>query len=292
METRLDPRPPGAPEAPDEDFGISTWAVEVLLRPRVAAHTPAWHAARREVLTATGVAVVLGFKLPYKKAVDLFHELAGPAEAVADPAANWFVRRAMDHGTQYEPEACQHFSRETGMELVDEADVGLLVHPTHPWLAATPDRLLARYPYVLEAKCPYTGAIQPRCRADYYAQMQTQMAVTGARGGYLVQYRPFAKDPLKDGTRRPRQLDVVHVPFDPEFWEEAVPVLRDFWAAVVAERTHRATGAGGREFEPPPSLVAWNCSLTRARLMRDGHSDAPRQPMKTGKAFGKAPKKK
>ncbi len=95
----------------------------------------------------------------------------------------------MAWGTLKEDLVARAFASETGLAVLPSP--GLLRHPHHTWMLATPDRLLPTEQAVLEVKCtgradgwglPGTDEVPEH----YLLQVQHQMAVLGAGQAYLA----------------------------------------------------------------------------------------------------------
>jgi len=107
----------------------------------------AWLEERKPYITATGCASIEGNN-PYetsqeylrKKVRDLCGE---PSEFVMSPA--------VQHGAEMENVARDYYEYHTGAEVTE---TGLIVHPTHSFLAASPDGLIG-LDGCIEIKCPY-----------------------------------------------------------------------------------------------------------------------------------------
>jgi putative phage-type endonuclease len=107
-----------------------------------------------------------------------------------------FSNAAMEWGTQTEPEARAAYSARTG-ELVEE--VGFIDHPTIEGAGASPDGIGEG---LVEIKCPQTNTmlewiLTRTIPARYLAQMQFQMAVTGAKFCDFAAYDPRLPEHLQ-----------------------------------------------------------------------------------------------
>lgn len=197
----------------------------VLGRNRIDSHCESWHPMRRCMLTASGAGAVMGLckytsrnQMLRRKTGQLKHEIV-PTLATA-------------HGTRTEDTAREWVCKVTGLSLVRNPDdgkgmdVGLLQHPIHKWLGATPDGVF-RCGLLLEIKCPLTRAIRHDVPAEYYAQMQVQMEVADLEGCVFAQYKPatvFQRGMLDILLiRRNREWFTYNfnLYFNP-FWEEVV----------------------------------------------------------------------
>jgi putative phage-type endonuclease len=89
---------------------------------------------------------------------------------------------ATEWGTAHEPDARAAYEAETG-HLVEE--VGLIVHPEHDWLAASPDGLVDD-----DGACEFKAPFRKRCYGcvpDYYLD-QCQLVMACARRTWLDFY--------------------------------------------------------------------------------------------------------
>jgi len=108
-----------------------------------------------------------------------------------------FSNAAMEWGTQTEPEARAAYSAKTG-ELVEE--VGFIDHPTIAGAGASPDGVVGEG--LVEIKAPNTATmlewiLTRTIPARYLAQMQFQMAVTGAKWCDFAAYDPRLPEHLQ-----------------------------------------------------------------------------------------------
>jgi len=108
-----------------------------------------------------------------------------------------FSNAAMEWGTQTEPEARAAYSAKTG-ELVEE--VGFIDHPTIAGAGASPDGVVGEG--LVEIKAPNTATmlewiLTRTIPARYLAQMQFQMAVTGAKFCDFAAYDPRLPEHLQ-----------------------------------------------------------------------------------------------
>ena len=103
------------------------------------------------------------------------------AEILTGQAPEHFTNSAMQHGTETEPVARNHYEHITG-RIVSE--VGLICHPTIERLAGSPDGVMSDRG--LEIKCPYTAThietlLKGTVKKQYVIQMQVNMMCTGLK---------------------------------------------------------------------------------------------------------------
>ena len=204
-------------------------ATEALFRrPQWTQRTPEWYAKRRDLLTASDVASALGI-VPY-------------ASYRGDPRAECLKKKLdnaplqamfLIHGVKYEDEA-----RDAAMSALGETsfDFGLIVHPRHEWLAASPDGITATGRAV-EVKCPQKRVIVPgEVPEHYWPQVQVQMEVCDVDQTIFVQYKPgflTGGDPF---------VDIVVVERDRRWFEANVGAMRAFWEEYMAKRDGHTPG--------------------------------------------------
>jgi putative phage-type endonuclease len=197
---------------------------KLFSREQFPQRTPEWFEARRGLITASDAAAALGIK-PYKT-------------YRGDPRADLLAKKlndapvqgmALAHGVKYEDAA-----RDAAMaELGDTCyEFGLLVHPEHPWLAASPDGVTATGKCV-EIKCPLRRKITPGGPIPeiYEVQVQLQLAVTDMETALFIQYQPAHVSE----TGQPF-MDIQTVKRDREWFDRALPELKRFYDEYQAAR--------------------------------------------------------
>ena len=140
-----------------------------------------------------------------------------PSEFVGNIATSW--------GTNHETEAREAFEYHVGTRV---APATFVVHPTLPWLGASPDGYVDNYA-LLEIKCPYGLRDKPKPvpfktikeQPHYYAQMQIQMYCTDEVACYFWQWTP-----------RGNSLSVVE--YDEWYISKIMPKLREFYMEFLA----------------------------------------------------------
>lgn len=189
---------------------------QLLKRWRIMQHTDEWYAERKLRLTASDIAGVLGLN-PYSSRKKVFLKKTGRGGGFK---GNKFTA----HGLEQEPKAQALYEVVTGKKLVKE-DVGLMVHPHYRMFGASPDGVLMYDAILLEIKCPFTRVITHSVPGHYMPQMQFQMFVTGIPVCHFVQYKPTTQ--WSEGV-----FDIVVVPYDQKWMDEALPKLLSFWKEV------------------------------------------------------------
>ena len=108
--------------------------------------------------------------------------------------------------------------------------VGLVAHPQLGFVAATPDGIVSNE-LILKAVCPegntllrnvacLDGDLKLRRGHEYYSQVQVQMACCGAR------YCDFF-------VWTPRKTARDRIEFDPDFWEQKIGKVHEFYMECV-----------------------------------------------------------
>lgn len=193
---------------------------ELLTRKQWAQRTPEWYEIRRTLLTASDVAGALGIK-PFASYKGCTRADLLKKKLENRPFANMFTA----HGQKYEDEARDLMASFLGEKVID---FGLLVHPQHSWLAASPDGVTESGKCV-EIKCPLRRAIQPGVIPHHYvSQVQVQMAVCNLDSTLFVQYKPAHMNP----DRKPF-LDITVVERDDAWLERNLPIMKSFYDEYI-----------------------------------------------------------
>ena len=154
----------------------------IIARPNIPQRTPAWYEQSRNVLTASEFSAILGTERALAT-------LAVQKSQIPPQEGNTHSRHAcatsemgpMDWGVRFEPVVKQILKKMWGATILD---IGRLMHPTDPHLAASPDGLMMaaddsmRVGRLIEIKCPIRRAITGKIPFEYWCQMQIQMEVT------------------------------------------------------------------------------------------------------------------
>lgn len=186
--------------------------------------TPEWFEARKGKVTGSRVGAILGLS-PFQKPKDVLRAMVrdyhgAESEFTGNPATTY--------GQQFEAFAQGDFELETGLD-VDQ--VGLVVHPSHEWLAASPDGLID-HDAVLEIKCPFGKRDSAEFASiidqpHYYAQVQIEMYCTGRKRCHFYQWS-------SQGSR----LETVD--FSMTWIESNLHKLREFYDWYLSELDNEA----------------------------------------------------
>lgn len=151
----------------------------LLNKPNVAQRSQAWYDQSRTVLTASEFSSILG--TPRAVGSLAFQKTQPPREHGSSSAISTAEMGPMDWGVRFEPVVKQVLESIWGATILD---IGRIIHPTDPSLAASPDGLILtasdadRIGRLLEIKCPVKRVINDTIPFDYWCQMQIQMEVT------------------------------------------------------------------------------------------------------------------
>ena len=131
--------------------------------------TPIWYRVRKNLITATNIAGIIGSS-KYDKREDILKKKLGMGKA--------FVSNfSTEHGKCYEDVAIQMYERRRNTRV---REYGLLKHPVIPFLGASPDGITDDG-IMVEIKCPTSreinGNVYNLKTTCYFIQMQTQLEV-------------------------------------------------------------------------------------------------------------------
>jgi putative phage-type endonuclease len=175
--------------------------------------TAEWLDARRSLITATDLPVILGLS-PYKCEADLADEKAGKAQ---EPPS-----LRMRAGLILEELIAQAYEEQTGRRLIKWGE--LAIHPDMEWAAATPDyQTLDDEDRIVEAKRTSSRSrFADGLPQDIEAQVVWQLGVTGY---------PVADVAALIGDDR---LEVFTVEANPEWFARLVDIAEGFRRRLAA----------------------------------------------------------
>lgn len=181
-----------------------------------------WLNQRKTMLTASDAATAIG-KNKYETPDGLLLKKCGLG-------VPFFGNEATRHGEKYEDEARILYEERYG-EVVHE--IGLVAHPTEPWLGGSPDGV-SESGKLVEIKCPPQRQIIPGEVPEHYMpQLQLCMEILDLEEADFIQYKP-----AETNWPKPEEFDVVNVKRDREWWKTYLPVMRAFWDKVLYYREH------------------------------------------------------
>lgn len=186
-----------------------------------------WFAARVGKITASRVGAILGVS-KYRTAEDVMRSMVREAFGAAP---EFIGNEATRYGEAHEQDALDSYTFATDSVVTPSAAV---VHPDHPWLAASPDGLVGDDGLV-ECKAPYR-ARYTAANEEYRAQMQLQMACTGRSWCDFVIWRCGEELIIERHTRDDAWL-VANLPALREFHEryEAIVASAELAAPYLAD---------------------------------------------------------
>lgn len=187
--------------------------------------SPEWLAARAGKVTASRVADVIAKTKTGYGASRANYAAQLVAERLTGTAAEMYVSKEMQHGTECEPQARAAYEFERSVEV---EQVAFVPHPTIESTGASPDGLV-NSDGMIEIKCPNTAThIETLLGAPipdkYIVQMQWQMACTDRDWCDFVSFDP--RMPVS------MQLYVKRVHRDPARIAELEEAVQRFLAEV------------------------------------------------------------
>jgi putative phage-type endonuclease len=175
--------------------------------------TPAWHALRGTMLTASDLATAIGDN-PYETPDDLLVKKCGHNK--------WNGNAATAHGTLLEPIARDLYDDRHNQK---SHEIGLVQHSVHKWLGGSPDGV-TESGRLIEIKCPLSRKITPAVPKYYLPQIQLLLEVLDLEVCDFIQYRPGP----------PEEFVVTEVERDREWFERILPKAQRFWNLVLEKR--------------------------------------------------------
>ena len=116
-------------------------------------------------------------------------------------------------------------------------ELGLIMHPKHKFLGASPDRITASG-ILIEIKCPLCRTIKHEVPSHYMPQLQLSLEVFDLECAHFVQYKPDG------GEFDPPILDVVVVKRDRMWFEKNLPLFQKFITDLEEFKNHT------KDFQP------------------------------------------
>ena len=193
--------------------------------------TPEWFAERLGKVGASEISKIINKKKDgsrYQQEEDLLIQKV--TERITGIKTDFFVNQAMQDGIDREPDARQLYELVT-KNVVEE--VGFIPHPTIKMSGASPDGMVINNglpPFlVLEIKCPIDTThtktlIDKKLPSQYKAQVQFQMACTGAIMAHFVSYNP--------NFEPEQRLVLVKVERDDDYIKKMETSLKEFLTNV------------------------------------------------------------
>lgn len=218
-----------------------------------------WLKRRKQFLTASDVAAVLGVESAFKNILDVY------MDKTTDDVVEYDMP-ILRYGHRMEPLTADLFARQTGREVRDPGGTELTTHPDIPWIAATLDREVfvdgEWYPLEIKQVVDPSQELNEWLRnppEEYWLQCQTQMACKQRDRSFLVgqfRGRELARLDVETFLDLMARMDVdvnfcdqyfdlavVEIQFDePFFYGVARAKLQEFWTEnVLARRVPEVT---------------------------------------------------
>ena len=214
---------------------------ELLNKKQYQQRSKEWYEKRYNILSASNIAPILDSN-PYMSKLDLLNQKCKPFNLdnnISNPATEW--------GIKYEPVAIKIYE---SMKNDNVNEVGLFIHDKHKWLGASPDGLCDSGKLV-EIKCVWRRKITDDIPLYYWMQVQIQLEVCNLEECDLFQCKFVEYKNRTDYRNDKTALDkgVINgvywklekyslhtIKRDREWFEEAQPLLKNFWDDVIYYR--------------------------------------------------------
>ena len=144
--------------------------------PQLKQRAPEWYAFRHTLITASSIHKAHGSNA---KRNELIVEKCDPTLTVQSLS----MEGSRHWGVKYEPVSIAYYESKYGTHI---AEFGCLRHPTIPFIGASPDGInddptSPLFGRMLEIKNPVSREINGTTKAEYWIQVQNQMAVCGLK---------------------------------------------------------------------------------------------------------------
>lgn len=189
------------------------------LLPEHPQDSPEWHRAREGTLGASEVAAVLGLS-PWQTPLSVWRTKQGVPNEIPEDLAYF--------GHALEP-VIARWVEDKHPEVGFLTSVGISVRSVeHPWLTATPDRLVLEteplIPVELKTSSAYSRSSWDEGVPNYYKiQSLVQQGILGADHGWLA---------VLHGGNSP---ELYRIDFDPAVWEQIVRITGEWWQKYIIE---------------------------------------------------------
>jgi putative phage-type endonuclease len=168
------------------------------------------------MLTASDAASAIGDN-PYETPEGLYVKKVGGRKFAGNAAT--------ERGTILEPIARDLYDARFNKK---SHEIGLVQHPQHPWLGGSADGI-TECGRLIEIKCPLTRKIDNKIPKHYIAQIQLNMEILDLDECDFIQYRPAEDD-------KPEEFVVTNVKRDQKWFQEKLPIMKQFWDRVLIGR--------------------------------------------------------
>ncbi len=191
-----------AEEVPRDRNEIMKFIDSLRANKQTAQRTQAWYEQGKRILTASEIYSL--FRSPRQRAQMVFSKVETQYRMTQSLAVRSEKMSAFDWGIRFEPvvKLIYEYKHQCRIE-----ELGRILHPTDQRVAASPDGLIVEGPDkilgdLIEIKAPVTREIGHGIPDEYYAQMQTQLEVTGARACQYIEMKfasPYNLSPQQEG---------------------------------------------------------------------------------------------
>jgi hypothetical protein len=199
-----------SPPADVEANKILRWIKDLQEHTQVAQRTEDWYIQGAKLLTGSEIYTL--FCSPYQRG-QLVMAKANPQPRMQNKLVartQWMT--PFDWGIRFEPVVHQIYENITKCKL---GELGRIVSKKDPRVAASPDAIVIegdRLGRLVEMKAPVSRKIGGDIPPEYYAQMQTQMEVTGATICDYIEVKFDAPYKVECGPRGPREIIFPLIP--------------------------------------------------------------------------------
>jgi hypothetical protein len=189
-------------QQPRDRVQIQAFITHLCLQKQTAQRTLAWYEQGKRILTASEIYSL--FRSPRQRAQMVFSKVETQYRMTQPLAVRSEKMSAFDWGIRFEPVVKLIFEEKYTCHI---EELGRILHPTDPRVAASPDGLITDGPDhilgdLIEIKAPVSREIGHGIPDEYYAQMQTQLEVTGARACQYIEMKfasPYNSAPMPQG---------------------------------------------------------------------------------------------
>jgi putative phage-type endonuclease len=203
-----------------------------------------WHSWRKRGIGASEAGAVMGAS-EWDTRFELWAYKTG---LLPKPEFNGFAQMAVDRGTKLEPEARAYFEGVLKLEFPAVS----YEHEQYPFIRASLDGHNEQANESLEIKCPgkesFKKALKKEVPDNYYAQMQQQMLVSGAKKTHYGVYYKESGAMVGTGV-------LIQVEANVDYQTRLLSSLIEFWGLVTTKT--------------PPPVDATDLSRLVARLQGD-----------------------
>jgi putative phage-type endonuclease len=174
---------------------VNELVIELYNKEQYAQRTDDWYKARDTCISASDVASALmqtpeatnyyiesfnhlsefDFTPNEKKNCSVYSNIAELILKKCGLGPKFVGNKYTEHGIKFEPIVNTIYSQ---LNQVDVLEFGLLIHPIHSFLGASPDGITINGK-MLEIKCPSTRQVKNHPPINYFIQMQLQLECTG-----------------------------------------------------------------------------------------------------------------